>query len=337
MTVPDSKPLQARRPLTLAAFWFILCETLREWNDDKAPRLGAALAFYSVLSLGPLLLIVIAVASLFFGRDAVSGYLIAEIQTLVGDRGAHAIQSILRHRQHAQDHSGGGWATAIGVITLLVSSTGFFAQLQDALNTIWNVDHIPRGHWIWFVKKRLLSFAMILGVGFLLLIGLVISAALSAFSTPLAVHTSPHTSPMTAHLANMVISFVVAAVLFAMIYKFLPDVAIKWRDVAIGAVITALLFEIGKFLIGLYLGHSAFGSAYGAAGSVIVLLVWIYYSTQVFFLGAEFTQVYARYMGDEVVIKKGRRKMSVKADAHPHHSPDVVNVAKTEKRAPEPK
>jgi membrane protein len=323
-----------RRLLTLSSFWFILRETLREWNDDKAPRLGAALAFYSVLSLGPLLLIVIAVASLFFGRDAVSGYLIAEIQALIGDRGAHAIQSILRHRQNAQDHSG-GWATAIGVITLLVSSTGFFAQLQDALNTIWNVDHIPRGHWIWFVKKRLLSFAMILGVGFLLLIGLVISAALSAFSASIATHMSPG----MAHVANTVISFMVAAVLFAMIYKFLPDVAIKWRDVAIGALITALLFEVGKALIGLYLGHSAFGSAYGAAGSIIVLLVWIYYSTQVFFLGAEFTQVYARYMGDEVVIKKGRRKIPAKSDAHPHHTPDVVNVAKTadHARPPEPK
>jgi membrane protein len=330
-----TSPQPPRRLLTLSSFWFILRETLREWNDDKAPRLGAALAFYSVLSLGPLLLIVIAVASLFFGRDSVSGYLINEIQALIGERGAHAIQSILRHRQNAQDHSGGGWATAIGVITLLASSTGFFAQLQDALNTIWNVDHIPRGHWIWFVKKRLLSFAMILGVGFLLLIGLVISAALSAFSAPIAVNVSPG----MAHAANTVISFAVAAVLFAMIYKFLPDVAIKWRDVAIGAVMTALLFEVGKALIGLYLGHSAFGSAYGAAGSIIVLLVWIYYSTQIFFLGAEFTQVYARYMGDEVVIKKGRRKTPVTSEVHPRHTPDVVNVAKSadHARPPEPK
>lgn len=329
---PSAPP--ERRILTISALRFILLETFREWNDDKAPRLGAALAFYSVLSLGPLLLIVIAVASLFFGRDAVSGYLIAEIQALIGDRGAHAIQSILRHRQHAED-SGGGWATAIGLITLLVSSTGFFAQLQDALNTIWNVDHIPRGHWVWFLKKRALSFAMILGVCFLLLIGLVISAALSAVSAPIAIHTTP----AMAHIANTLISFVVAAVLFAMIYKFLPDVAIKWRDVGIGAVITAVLFEIGKGLIGLYLGHSAFGSAYGAAGSLIVLLVWIYYSTQIFFLGAEFTQVYARYMGAEVVIKKGRRKIPARSDAHPQHSANVVNVAKASghARPPEPK
>lgn len=299
----------SRRLLTWSALIYIFGETFREWNDDKVPRLGAALAFYSVLSLGPLLLIVIAVASLFWGRDAVSGYLLAEIQALIGNRGAHAIQAILAHREQTADHSGGGWATTIGIVTLLVSSTGFFAQLQDALNTIWNVDHMPRGHWIWFVKKRVLSFAMILGVGFLLLIGLVASAALSAFTTSL----DSIMPPILLHALNTFLSFCVAAVLFAMVYKFLPDVAIKWRDVSVGAVMTALMFEAGKFLIGLYLGHSAFGSVYGAAGSLIVLLIWIYYSAQVFFLGAEFTQVYARYMGDKVVIKKGRRRISAKA------------------------
>jgi len=296
--------------LTLRTFILILRETLRDWNDDKAPRLGAALAFYSVLSLGPLLLIIIAIASLFFAHDQVSGYLLNEIQVLIGERGAHAVQSLLRHRQQVGNH-GSGWATVIGITTLLISSTGFFVQLQDALNTIWNVDHIPRGHWIWFVKKRLLSFAMTLGMGLFLLVGLVASALLSAVTGDV----SSHAPPLLLHLFNSLVSFAVATLMFAMAFKFLPDVAIRWRDVGTGALITALLFEIGKFLIGLYLGHSAFGSAYGAAGSVIVLLIWIYYSTQVFFLGAEFTQVYARYTGNEVMIKKGRRKISARGPA----------------------
>ncbi|MDI7774824.1 YihY/virulence factor BrkB family protein [Asticcacaulis sp. EMRT-3] len=321
---------EPRHRLNLTVLWLMLKETLHEWNEDKVPRLGAALAFYSVLSIGPLLLIVIAIASLFFGHEAVAGYLVAEIQAMIGERGAHAIQSILRHRQHATDSQGGGWATAIGLITLLISSTGFFAQLQDALNTIWNVDHMPRGHWIWFVKKRLLSFAMILGVGLILLVGLVISALLAAFTT----QVSSVVPSWLLHLSNTAFSFCVAALMFAMVYKFLPDVNIKWRDVGVGAIITAILFETGKFLISLYLSHSAFGTAYGAAGSLIVLLVWIYYSTQVFFLGAEFTQVYARFMGEEIVLKKGRRKTSLKSATVPTgRGHEVINIAKTSKGA----
>jgi membrane protein len=316
-----------RPPLTLPALWFILKETIREWNDDKVPRLGAALAFYSMLSIGPLLLIVIAMAGLAFGRDAVSGYIFDEIRGLIGDQGASAIQTMLANTSNPKASY---IASLIGIVTLLVSATSFFAQLQDALNTIWNVDERENGHWTWFIKKRLLSFAMIVGIGFLLLIALVISAALSAISAFFEDYI-----PITflLHTVNLVISFSVITVLFAMIFKVLPDVHIKWRDVWIGAAITAILFTFGKFLIGIYLGQSAFSSAYGAAGSLIVVLIWIYYSTQIFFLGAEFTQVYSRYMGAQIVIKKGRRKQPahIAATAHSEAAAhaQVVNVAKT--------
>jgi len=190
-----------------------------------------------------------------------------------------------------------------------VSATGFFAQMQDALNTIWNVDN-TRSDIAWFFKKRVLSFAMILAIGFLLLAALVLSTALSVVAT----YFPGATPGLLFHLANLVVSFLVITVLFAMIFKILPDVHIKWRDVWVGAGLTALLFSVGKYLIGVYLARSAFSSAYGAAGSVIVVLAWIYYSAQIFFIGAEFTQVYTRFMGRQIVIKRGR--------------PQPINVAK---------
>jgi len=332
MTEPSPHAPRHRPPLTLKAFGFILRETVREWNDDKVPRLGAALAFYGMLSMGPLLLIVIAMASLAFGRDETTTYIFGEIRAVIGDKGATAVQTILAG---ASNPKASVIASIIGLVTLIVSATSFFAQLQDALNTIWNVDVPQNGHWTAFLKKRLLSFAMILGVALLLLIALVISAALTAVSTYLKglVPIS-----LAVHIANALISFAVITLLFAMIFKVLPDVEIKWRDTWVGAGVTALLFSFGKSLIGFYLGHSAFSSTYGAAGSIIVLLVWIYYSTQIFFLGAELTQVYSRYMGAQIVLKKGRRKqpahvVATTQGADAAKAAEVVNVAKTHKGA----
>jgi membrane protein len=300
---PSGATLSARPrpPLTWGALWTILKATLREANDDKVPVLGAALAFYSMLSVGPLLLIVIALAGVAFGHDMVSSYIMAEIQRLVGPAGAVAVQIVVTSTPSLK---GSLVFTLIGIITLIISSTGFFAQLQDALNTIWDVQGKPHGHVSWFVKKRLLSFFMILGVGILLMAALVVSAALSALG---AMFGSIFTA-VVLHVLNIVATYAVVTVLFAMIFNILPDVSIKWRDVGVGAAITSLLFTVGKFLIGLYLGRSVLGSTYGAAGSVIVFMVWIYYSTQIFLLGAEFTQVYARYMGATVTLKKGRRR-----------------------------
>jgi len=296
------KPKAARPPLTRAALWAILKETVREANDDKVPMLGAALAFYSMLSVGPLLLIVIALAGVAFGHDLVSSYIMAEIRRLVGPAGAIAVQIVLTSTPSLK---GSIIFTLVGIVTLIVSSTGFFAQLQDALNTIWNAEGKPHGDVAGFVRKRLLSFAMILGIGILLMMALVVSAVLSVLGTMFGnIFTA-----MVLHVLNIIATFGVVTLLFAMIFNILPDVSIKWRDVWVGAGMTALLFTVGKFLIGLYLGRSVLGSTYGAAGSVIVFMVWIYYSTQIFLLGAEFTQVYARYMGSAVTLKKGRRKL----------------------------
>ncbi len=294
-------PARTRPPLTGRALWSILKETLRECNDDKVPMLGAALAFYSMLSVGPLLLIVIALAGVAFGHDMVSGYIMAEIRRLVGPAGAIAVQIVVGSTPSLK---GSIIFTLVGILTLTISSTGFFAQLQDALNAIWNVEGKPHGDVKGFVKKRLMSFAMIIGVGFLLLLALIISAALSALGTLFGgIFTA-----LVLHVLNIIATFAVVTVLFGMIFNILPDVSVKWRDVWVGAGMTAVLFTIGKFLIGLYLGRSVLGSTYGAAGSVIVFMVWIYYSAQIFLLGAEFTQVYARYMGSSVTLKKGRRK-----------------------------
>ncbi|WP_031231661.1 YihY/virulence factor BrkB family protein [Asticcacaulis sp. YBE204] len=297
MTDSDTRP---RPPLTGKLLLQMLMEAFQEWNDDKAPRLGAALAFYSILSIGPLLLIVTGVAGLAFGRDAVNGYLFAELRNLVGDVGAAGIQAILAGAANPQQ---GIVATVIGIITLVVSATGFFAQLQDAMNAVWNVENDVNADWKWFAKKRLLSFALVVGIGFLLLVSLVISAGLAALSAMIA----SFLPGFIMGFVNVVISFAVVTFLFAMTFKILPDVHIAWRDVWVGAAITAVLFSIGKQLIGLYLGQSALSSAYGAAGSLIVVLVWIYYSTQIFFFGAEFTQVYSRHFGKQIMPRRKRK------------------------------
>ncbi|BEV12257.1 YihY/virulence factor BrkB family protein [Asticcacaulis sp. DW145] len=297
MTEP--RPSPARPPLTLSLLGRMLLEALHEWNEDKAPRLGAALAFYSILSIGPLLLIVTGIAGIAFGREAVNGYMMAELSALIGDQGASAVQTMLSGAFNPRQ---GLVATVIGFITLIISATGFFAQLQEAMNDIWNVEP-PRLHWKVFIQKRLLSFALVVGIGFLLLISLVVSAGLAAFSA----FISPYIPAPVMGLINLILSFGVVTFLFAMTFKILPDARIEWSDVWVGAAITAILFSFGKQLIGLYLGQSAMSSAYGAAGSLIVLLVWIYYSTQIFFFGAEFTQVYSRHLGKTIQPRRKRK------------------------------
>lgn len=271
------------------AAWAILKETIKEWQKDKAPRLGAALAFYTVLSIGPLLLIVIAIAGLAYGEEAVGGHLVAQIEGLVGYEGARAIQSVIANSSGKEE---GITATLIGFATLLFGATGVFLHLQDALNTIWNVKPSPKSGWKSLVIGRLISFAMVLCIGFLLLVSLVISAGIAAMENFFGAYSADFL-PLV-QLVNSAISFGVVTLLFALIYKILPDTEIRWRDVWFGAAVTALLFTIGKYGIGLYLGKSSVGSAYGAAGSLIVVLVWVYYSAQILFFGAELTQVYAR-------------------------------------------
>ncbi len=263
------------------------------WADDYAPSMGAALAYYTLFSIAPLLLIVVSVAGLVFGEDAARGQVVAELRGFMGEAGATAIQSLL---QNVNKPAEGVLATLVGVVTLLVGAMTVFGELQDALDRIWRAPARARASGLWsLVRTRLLSFGMVLGLGFLLTVSLVASAAVGAVSKYTVAGFALW--PVVVEVLNFVLSFALVTVTFAMIYKIIPRVRIAWRDVWVGAVATALLFTIGKFLIGLYIGRSSFASGFGAAGSLVVVLLWMYYSAQIFLLGAEFTWVYAHVLG----------------------------------------
>jgi membrane protein len=271
----------------------VVYETIMEWVDDRASRKGAALAFYTVFSLAPILILSIAIAGLFFGEEAASGEIYEQVSGLLGPDAAQAIQAMV---QNASNTGTGIIATVFGLVTLLIGATTALAELKDGLDQIWDAPaEKTQGFW-YFLRKRLLSVGLILSLGFLLLVSLVFSALVSA----LARAWGPSDVPSTLLQGlNFVFSFALVTLLFAMIYKILPAVRIAWRDVIVGSLITALLFTIGKMAIGVYLGNSAVASSYGAAGSVILVLVWVYYSAQIFLLGAEFTKVYAYRYGSK--------------------------------------
>jgi len=274
----------------------LLKESFKEWQEDEALQLGAALAYYTLFSIAPMLLVVISVAGFVFGREAVQGQLDNQIQGLVGAQGADAIQTMVANA--GQHKEGGIWATVIAFVTILFGATGVFTQLQTSLNHIWDVKPKPQGI-KGLLRARAAAFGMLLGIGFLLLVSLVVSAGLTAAGNYM-VGLLPG-AEMVLQALNFLISFGVITVLFAMIFRFLPDVKIAWRDVWFGAAVTALLFTIGKFLIGLYLGNSSVASVYGAAGSLVIVLLWAYYSSQILFFGAELTQVWARRHGSHIV------------------------------------
>lgn len=274
----------------------LLQETFKEWQEDKASRLAAALAYYTVFSLTPLLVLAIAIAGAIFGEEAARGEIVGQIEGLVGIEGAKVIQTAIENANQPDISS---VASLISVAILLLSASGVFAQLQDALNTIWNVSTKPGRGIKNFVRKRLLSFSAVLGIGFLLMVSLIISAILSGLST-YARGLIPGADFLW-QILDFALSLGIITLLFALIYKFLPDVKITWSDVWIGAFITAILFTIGKFGLGLYLGRGSFGSTYGAAGSLVIILAWVYYSAQILFFGAEFTQVYARRYGSKIL------------------------------------
>ena len=281
--------------IRIKSIFKLLKEAFKEWQEDKASLLAAALAYYTVFSITPLLVIAIAIAGAVFGQDAAQGEIVAQINQLVGQQGAEAIETALNNANQPQI---GSIASIISVIVLLVGASGVFAQLQEALNTVWNV-RTKSDAGIWgFIRKRLLSFGMVLAIGFLLLVSLVISAMLSGIGK-LEINILPGMTVIW-QILNFTVSFGFISLLFALIYKYLPDVTIRWKDVWVGAIITALLFTAGKFLIGLYLGRGSLGSAYGAAGSLIVFLAWVFYSAQILLFGAEFTQVYTRKYGKKI-------------------------------------
>jgi membrane protein len=277
--------------------WRLLKAAFQEWNKDKASRLAAALAYYTVFSIAPLLILVIAIAGLFFDTTAVREQLMGQIQSLVGSDGAEFLRTALDNANRPGQNS--GWvATIVSIVLLLVGATGVLVQLQTALNEVWNVEADPDQGFKNLVRKRLLSFGMILAIGFLLLVSLIVSSVIAGFSGYFST-IAPGLDSLV-QLFNFVVGFGITTLLFAMIFKYVPDVVIAWGDVWFGAAITALLFSIGKFVIGLYLGNSGFGSTYGAAGSVIILLVWVFYSAQILFFGAELTQVFAQRFGSQI-------------------------------------
>ncbi len=281
--------------ISVRSIFKLLQEAVKEWQEDKVSLLAAALAYYTVFSITPLLVIAIAIAGAVFGQDTARGEIIEQINSLVGSQGAQAIEMALANANQPQL---GGIASIISVVVLLIGASGVFAQLQEALNTVWNVKAKPNAG-IWgFIRKRLLSFGMVLVIGFLLLVSLVLSAMLSGIGK-LQIDILPGFLPFWRFL-NFGVSFGFISLLFALIYYYLPDVTMRWKDVWVGAIITALLFTVGKFLIGLYLGSGTLGSAYGAAGSLIVFLTWVFYSAQILLFGAECTQVYARKYGKKI-------------------------------------
>lgn len=289
-------PQSWRTMLKPSQLWTLFRDTFTAWNNDKVPRHGAALAYYTVLSLVPLLVVIIAIIGLIFGREVGQGYILGQIGSLVGPQSAEAIKEMI---QRASEPSTGIVATVLATGTLLLGASGVFAQLQDSLNSIWGVKP-KEGRGLWgIIHDRFLSVAALLGTGFLLLVSLALSAALAAFGKWFGGWLPAPEFVLQG--SELLISLVVITGLFALMFKVLPDAQVAWRDVWVGAALTALLFTIGKFAIGMYLGKSDVGSAYGAAGSLVIVLVWVYYSAQILLFGAEFTQVYANSVGARIV------------------------------------
>lgn len=271
-------------------------ETFTEWSNDNAPRLGAALSYYTIFSLAPVLILVIAVSGIFLGREAAQGQIVDELSGVFGKEAAELVQSAV---VKAGERKSGILASVLGLLTLLIGATGVMIELQGALNTVWKVIPKPGRGLKGFIKDRVLSLALVLSLGFLLLVSLVASAGLEAMSKWMGGFLPGWV--VLGYVLNYGVSIGVIALLMAMIFKVLPDAKVAWKDVWIGAGVTSVLFHAGKYAIGLYIGRASVASAFGAAGSLAVLLVWIYYSSQIILLGAEFTRAYANRFGSHVV------------------------------------
>lgn len=289
----------------------LIKKTLKEWQEDKASRLAAALAYYTVFSIPPLLVVAIGIASLFTERAVVEEQIINQAGSLMGSQGSEAIETILESAE--SPGRGEILPTIIGVILLLFGASGVFTQLQDAMNTIWNVEADPDRGLLGAIKERFFSFTMVLAIGFVLLVSLLLSTILTTFGDYVGHFVSE--TEIILWIVNFFISFGAIALLFALIFKVIPDVEVAWRDVAIGAVLTAFLFKIGEFVLGVYFERSDPTSAFGGAGSVILLLLWVYYSVQILFLGAEFTQVYANEYGSGMRPERGAVVLTEEAKA----------------------
>ncbi|QKJ31757.1 YihY/virulence factor BrkB family protein [Mucilaginibacter mali] len=280
----------------LKKIWKVLIATFNGFIADNGLKLSASLAYYTVFSLAPLLILVVSIVSLVFGHDAFSNKVYPELVSFVGDGAAKQIQDVIIKLSLSGKS---GIAVVAGAITLVIGATSMFLEIQDSLNIIWRVKAKPKRGWVKMLQNRFLSFSLIISLGFLLLVSLILNLLVLAISNRLE-HFLPVLTVWVFNGINMALAFIVISTLFAIIFKFLPDAEIKWKDVRSGAIFTAILFMIGKYLIGLYIEFTAQGSAYGAAGSIIIILVWIYYTAAILFIGAEFTQVYAEASGSVI-------------------------------------
>lgn len=282
--------------LSLKGAWQILKDTFNGFSDDKITKLSASLAYYTIFSMGPLLVVVISLCSVFLQREAVEGKIYAVLEDFVGSDTAAQLQEIIKN---ASVGNTGTIAAIIGIITLLIGATTVFAEIQDSINGIWGLKAKPKRSWLKFLQNRFLSFSIIVSLGFLLLVSLAITGIIEAASQRLQARF-PDVAVVIFYIINLVLTFVISTLIFGVIFKVLPDARIRWKDVLAGAIITAVLFLIGKFGISYYISQTKVGSTYGAAGSLVVLLIWIYYSSIILYLGAEFTKAYAVRYGSEI-------------------------------------
>ncbi|MFL5773746.1 MAG: YihY/virulence factor BrkB family protein [Flavisolibacter sp.] len=289
-----------KKKVTFKGIWEILKESFKGFDNDKVFKLSGSLAYFTIFSIGPMLIIMIFLADLFYGKEAVEGTVYGQIKGLVGAEAALQIQQIIKNATL----SGKSNLTAIiGFITLLVGATTVFAEIQDSVNTIWNLKPKPKKGWLKMLLNRLLSFSVVVGLGFILLVSLIVNGIIEGLMNRLQ-ERFPEMAVIVIYILNLIITFSVISVLFAIIFKVLPDAVIKWKDVLVGSMATAILFMIGKFGISFYIGNSNIGSTYGAAGSIVVLLVWVYYSALILYFGAEFTKAYAACYGSRIVPNK---------------------------------
>ncbi len=299
----------------------LIKEAVLAWIDDFAPSMGAAISYYTIFSLAPLLIIVIAVAGAIFGQDAVQGQIVGQLQGMMGKEGASAVQNMIKA---ANEPTKGIVASVISFVLLLVGSTTVFAELQSALDRIWHVPEKAKPQGIWAIlRARVLSMGLILGLAFILMVSLVTAAAVAAFGT-LASGMLPG-SELLLQAINIAISVGLSTVLFAMIFKYMPSISIEWRNVWVGALVTALMFEIGKWGISLYIGKSGTTETFAAAGSLVVVLLWVYYAAQIFLLGAEFTKVWANAHGS---------KVGLQAQAATEHQKQIAEQGTDARRQP---
>jgi membrane protein len=277
-------------------YWSILKDAFDGFLDDNAMRMGASLSYYTLFSLAPMLLIIISLGGIFFGKEAVQGQIYGQIDGLIGSDAAKQVQEILKNAQRSGQST---WAATVGVITLLIGATGTFAEMQDAINFIWGLKPKPKTGVVKYLMTRFLSFSLIISLGFLLLVSLVVNAVLNAFSQKVELLFSDATVYIFWFI-NLFVVWGVIASLFTVIFKILPDGKIKWKDAFAGAGFTSLLFMIGKYVIGLYLGNSSVSTTYGTAGSIVIILLWVYYSALILYFGAEFTKAYTNFYGRSI-------------------------------------